>query len=313
MMMAYRPEGGRMVTVADPHAAVWIDLEHPGPDEIALVRGFGIEVPSLADMEEIEISNRLYHEGPAHYMTVVMAGLDQAGTRRIQPVTFILTDSLLVTVRHHCPRPFVTYPPRAGQSAAGTEGAAAILLGLMDEIVGRQADHLEEVGRSLDQVSELIHAPDPDRRTPERLQFTLQKVGREGELLSHLRLTLLTLTRALAYFQPIAAERGHAATTKAVLRDIQALEVHGDFLAQRVALASSTTLGMIDLAQGATTRIVSVVSVLFLPPTLIASIYGMNFARMPELAQTWGYPVALLAMLASALLSWAYFKWRGWL
>ena len=96
-------------------------------------------------------------------------------------------------------------------------------------------------------------------------------------------------------------------------RDLQALEVHADFLGARLALTSDATLGMIDQAQNATVRIVSVVSVLFLPPTLIASIYGMNFAVMPELAQSWGYPAALVLMLASAALSWAFFKWKKWL
>ena len=80
-----------------------------------------------------------------------------------------------------------------------------------------------------------------------------------------------------------------------------------------MALASDTTLGMIDLAQNDTVRIVSVLSALFLPPTLIASIYGMNFAHMPELAQSWGYPAALVVMVASAVITWAYFKWRRWL
>ena len=97
------------------------------------------------------------------------------------------------------------------------------------------------------------------------------------------------------------------------MRDLQALEVHADFLGQRVALATDATLGMINLAQNVTVRIVSVVAALFLPPTLIASVYGMNFAYMPELAQPWGYPAALALMLASAVGTWAFFKWKRWL
>ena len=97
------------------------------------------------------------------------------------------------------------------------------------------------------------------------------------------------------------------------MRDIQALEVHADFLSGRVSLATDTTLGMVNLEQNKTVRIVSVVAALFLPPTLIASIYGMNFRVMPELAQAWGYPVALGLMVGSAAVTWAYFKWRGWL
>jgi magnesium transporter len=89
--------------------------------------------------------------------------------------------------------------------------------------------------------------------------------------------------------------------------------VHADFLSGRVGLATDTTLGMVNLSQNQTVRIVSVVAVLFLPPTLIGTIYGMNFDHMPELGWVFGYPAAVVAMVASAVLSWAYFKWRGWL
>ena len=100
---------------------------------------------------------------------------------------------------------------------------------------------------------------------------------------------------------------------KAQLKDIEALEVHADFLSSRLGLMSDGTMGTINLAQNDTVRIVFAVSVLFLPPTIIASVYGMNFAAMPELAQPWGYPLALALMVGSAVLAWVYFTWKGWL
>lgn len=313
MLTAYRPENGKMIAGAPPETALWIDLFQPTEAEIARLAALGIAIPSLADMEEIELSNRLYHEDTAHVMTIVTTGQTDAGTRISGPVTFILTRERLVTVRHHTPRPFETWPNRAGKAAAGTASPGAILLGLAEEIIGRLADHLEETSRGLDSVSATIYAADPSLRTQERLQLTLQQVGREGEMLGRLRLSLLTLGRAIGFVMPLPEMRPLAEVAATLSRDLQALEVHADFLGQRVALASDATLGMIDLAQNATVRIVSVVSALFLPPTLIASIYGMNFARMPELAQPWGYPMALGLMLASALLTWAYFKWKKWL
>ncbi|WP_370879042.1 magnesium transporter CorA family protein [Gemmobacter fulvus] len=313
MLLAYRAEGGRMLPGASVQTAQWIDLVTPDAEEAAQVAALGLEVPSLADMEEIELSNRLYHEGGAHYMTVVMSGQRADGARITGPVTFILSPERLVTVRHHTPRPFDTYPPRAGKMGAGCGTPAAVFLGLIEEIIGRQADHLEETGRGLDTVTTTIYTADPTRRTPERLQVTLQRVGREGEMLGKVRLALMTLARAVSFFQQLPAAADHTALVAGLQRDMQALEVHADFLASRVALASDATLGMIDLDQNTTVRIVSVVAVLFLPPTLIASIYGMNFAHMPELAQSWGYPAALLAMVASAVLTWTYFKWRRWL
>lgn len=313
MLVAYRAENGRMLPGADPAQAIWIDLASPDAAETATVAALGVEVPSLADMEEIEVSNRLYHEDDAHYMTVVMSGQTPAGARISGPVTFILRPERLITVRHHAPRPFETYAPRAGKSGAGCGSPAAVFLGLIEEIIGRQADHLEEAGRALDTVSSTIYAADPARRGQDRLQISLQRIGREGEMLSRVRLSLLTLTRAVVFFQHLPAARGMADLAAGLLQDLQALEVHADYLGSRVALASDTTLGMIDLAQNDTVRIVSVLSALFLPPTLIASIYGMNFAHMPELAQSWGYPAALVVMVASAVITWAYFKWRRWL
>lgn len=296
MLTAYAVTGERLLPGAPLDAAIWIDLYQPEAAEVAAVSALGVEVPSLADMEEIELSNRLYHEGDTHVMTVVLTGQTEGEARISAPVSFLLSPARLVTVRHHRPRSFETFAPRADRSAAGTGSPAALFLGLTEEIIGRLADHLEEIGRGLDTVSATIYAADPARRTQERLQVSLQRVGREGEMLSRLRLSLLTLARAISFVQPLPALRPLADVAATQSRDLQALEVHADFLGARLALTSDATLGMIDLAQNATVRIVSVVSVLFLPPTLIASIYGMNFAVMPELAQTWGYPAALVLM-----------------
>ncbi len=136
-------------------------------------------------------------------------------------------------------------------------------------------------------------------------------------MLGHIRLALLTLSNALGFYSQTARERmgdeGMAPVTVNLLRDIDSLEVHTDFLSQRVALASDATLGMLNLSQNSTVRIVSVVAVLFLSPTLIASIYGMNFDVMPELAQPWGYPAALGSMLAASVAAYLYFRWKNWL
>ena len=220
-------------------------------------------------------------------------------------------------MRHHAPRPFETFALRADRSGLGCQTADRLFLGLLQEIVGRLADHLEGVGRALDGVARQIYRPGARGHQPQALQEALTRVGAEGERLGRVRLALLTLGRALNYAAPALARRPEGAeldaALKAELRDVDALEVHAEFLHSRVALASDATLGSIDLAQNTTVRIVSVVSVLFLPPTLIASVYGMNFARMPELAQPWGYPAALVLMLASALITWAVFRWKGWL
>jgi magnesium transporter len=323
MMFAYVQDGGRL-TRLDPAApidgAVWVDLYRPLPDQAAQVVALGMTVPTLAEMEEIEISNRLYREAGADYLTVVITGLAPDKEPVLGPVCFILTPDRLVTVRFHAPRPFETYPAHADKSGYGCAVAEQVFLGLVDEIVARQADLMEGVGKSLDAVARTVFGGRGDQ-AGEVLQQALEQLGREGELLGRLRLGLLTLKRAVSYHAHDSEGAPRSATPKAAikaalksqLRDMQALEVHADFLSSRLGLITDATLGMVNLAQNQTVRIVSVVAVLFLPPTLIASVYGMNFVHMPELAKAWGYPVALGLMLASALGTWAFFKWRRWL
>jgi magnesium transporter len=319
MIRAYQDKGNGLHLLGDDpalfRAARWIDLVQPTEAEMISVASLGIDVPSLADMEEIELSNRLYHDNGTDYLTVVIPGQNDAEEQIASPVTFILSPERLITVRHHCPRPFETFPARAEKTGLGVVNPDHVFLGLVQEIIGRLADHLEGIGKALDQVARLIYQP--QTQTQAALQGALAQIGGEGERLGRVRLALLTLGRALNHIEPVIARRpGSKELGKAIkteLRDIDALDQHANFLDSRLALASDATLGTIDLSQNTTVKIVSLVSVLFMPPTLIASLYGMNFEFMPELAYSWGYPVALGLMVASAVLSWAVFRWKGWL
>jgi magnesium transporter len=320
MMNAYALEGARLVRLADdadPAAAIWIDLFRPEPEAVARVTALGVDVPSLAEMEEIEISNRLYGENGVDYMTVVLPGSDAEGEQVSGPVTFVLVPGQrLVTVRHHAPRPFETFPARADRAVAGCSTPERVMIGLIEEIIARQADHLEGAGRLLDGVARSVYAGGAQLDTA-RLREHLQEIGRQGELLGRVRLALLSVERALSFVGVTQTQNRLDAKLKPVVkglaRDINALEVHIDFLGNRVALIADATLGMINLEQAATVRIVSVVAVIFLPPTVIASAYGMNFARMPELEWLYGYPMALGMMLASAVLTYLFFRWKGML
>jgi len=315
MLIAYGRDGHRLIrlpTAAGIEGAVWVDLFQPTPAQVELMAAQGISVPNLADMEEIEISNRLYREDQADYMTAVLPGATPDRGQIAAPVTFILTPDRLITVRHHAPRPFETFADRAERSASGCGDSTRIFLGLVEEIVARHADLLESAGKALDQVAAQVF----DGGTP-ALRGVLQGIAHEGEVLTRVRLGLLTVERMLSIFgvwhDDRAQQAGLRAHLRALLRDINALEVHADFLSGRVSLATDTTLGMINLEQNKTVRIVSVVAALFLPPTLIASIYGMNFRVMPELDPAWGYPMALGLMLASAVATYLYFRWKKWL
>lgn len=317
MLAAYRESAGRLLPGTPLSDAIWIDLNRPTDDETAAVAALGADIPTLDDMEEIEISNRLYREGGTDYLTIQLTGHSETHGPISGPVTFILSPARLITVRHHDSRPFDTYPTRADKVGPGCANPNGIFLSLIEEIVGRLADLLESSGRSLDHVSRTVYIPGKRGQNQKRLEVALRQIGREAELLGNIRLALLTLNRALGFYAQTARERigdeGLSGTVANLMRDMDALEVHTDFLSQRVGLASDATLGMINLQQNSTVRIVSVVAVLFSPPTLIASIYGMNFDVMPELSQPWGYPAALLSMLAASLIAYLYFRWKNWL
>jgi magnesium transporter len=362
MLFAYRPLGPRLerLAVGAPLSdALWIDLYKPLVSQVEHVAELGIPVPTLEDMEEIEISNRLYREDGLDFLTVVLPGMTEMKEQVAGPVTFILAADRIVTVRHHVPRPFETYPDRAEKVSPGCGDPQRIFLSLMEEIVGRLADHLEGAGRELDLVARSVYSEGASSND-KMLLDALRRVGRESDMIGRVRLSLLTLERALGFFTsnqgtkllgarggaegaPADAGEGETAddgidaprrdtspasepgprgkaakansealrvATKALLRDIQSLEVHADFLGTRVAMASDAALGIINLAQAHTIKIFSVLAVVFLPPTVIASAYGMNFDVMPELHWTWGYPMALVLMLLSAVGTYAFFKWR---
>ena len=318
MIFSYANTAGKL-TQASLADAVWIDLCKPDADEAFAAAPFVPEVPSLNDLEEIEISARLYREGGFSVLTIMVPGLSREdGVSPITgPVAFILGGGRLVSVRYHMARAFETYPPRAEKVGLGCDGAERVFLGLCEEIIGRIADLLEGAGKALDGITRKIFTTQGLAPEAAVLQKALIISGQQSDMVGNCRLSLLTIERALSFFfvglEDKHTSDGLRATVKGLTRDIQSLEVHGDYLSSRVAQATDATLGMINLAQNTTVRIVSVVAVLFMPPTLIASIYGMNFRMMPELTKAWGYPLALGLMVAAAFLTWFVFKWKKWL
>lgn len=319
MLHAYAPHLNGLAPLPAGEAlahARWIDLVAPEDMQVRQVEQLGMAVPTLADMEEIEISNRLYREGETDFMTAVLPGQMPDGRAVAMPVTFILSPERLVTVRHHAPRPFETFPARAARSSAGVASADHIFLGLIEEIISRLADLLEGAGAAIDSTAAQVFDSADQPRDPV-LHAALQTMGRQAETMARVRLALLTIERVLSFHSANVDATAHAAHLRGIAagldRDVQALEVHADFLGTRVQMTVDATLGLINLQQNNTVRMLSVVAALFLPPMLIASIYGMNFDRMPELHWPLGYAAALGLMLGSAVLTYLFLKWRRWL
>jgi len=322
MIRAYAHDNGKLRLLDAPvdlTHAIWIDLFEPDAAESQLVAtAFGIELPTREDMAEIETSSRLYHEGDTTFMTATLPAGADSGDPVMGPVTFVLAPQRLITLRHHAPRPFTTFPQRAQQAPIGCATAQGVLLGLLDAIIDRLADLLERIARDIDGISRAVFRNEiaPQGKGQDFRQ-TLKTIGRTGDFLSKMRESLVSLDRVLGFLGQMTLQskddRETRGLVKTLSRDEQSLTQHADFLSQKVTLLLDATLGMIDIEQSGIIKIVSVAAVVFLPPTLVASIYGMNFAMMPELGWRFGYPIAIGLMIISAVLPYLFFKRRGWL
>jgi magnesium transporter len=301
-----------------PEEFLWADLFEPTTDEERAVEALlTVDVPTRDEMREIETSNRLYEENGALYMTATVGAKMDSATPESAAITFILANDRLITNRYADPTPIRRFMAHVERSPAACTSSATLLAGLIEAFVERSADVLERVQTDLDALSVKVF-PRTDGRSArsDELRAVIQQIGADGELVSKSRESLVSLQRLLMYVQQTTMvnlspeQRGRF---KSALRDVQSLSDHASFINTKVSFLLDAVLGLINLEQNNIIKIFSVAAVMFLPPTLVASIYGMNFHHMPELDQVWGYPLALVAMLFSALVPFLYFKRRGWL
>ena len=323
MIRSYGAAGGRLVErdgepTPSPDA-VWFDLCAPGSEEEEGVGGLlGVDLPTREDREEIEVSSRLYVEEGALFMTALIPAQADSDRPVMAPVAFVLANGRLVTLRDHQPRAFETFVRRGHRMQIGCSDGESVLIGLLDEVVDRLADVLERVAREIDALSRRIFDDVAEtRQKGDGYRAVLQEVGRKGDLSSNILESLVTLERMASFIG--AHSRGNARLeafrdeTVSLAADIRALSDHADFLGQKINFLLDATLGFINIQQNGIMQLFSVVAVVFLPPTLVASIYGMNFEVMPELSWPWGYPLALVVMVVTAVGPYLWFKHRGWL
>jgi magnesium transporter len=228
-----------------------------------------------------------------------------------EPVTFVLIGQRLVTIRYADPLPFRAYISQCQKQHDSGASGETILVGLLDAIIDRLADVLERVQHDMNQVSRMIFA-----REKTNYEEALRKIGYAEGLNSRSRESLVSIGRILSYLsRPSEAKPNKtlARSLKTLSRDVMALSDHSTFLANNITFVLDATLGLSNIEQTDVIKIFSVMSVLFLPPTLIASIYGMNFQFMPELSSPFGYPLSVILMIVAGLIPYLYFKRRGWL
>jgi len=300
-----------------PEAAVWLDLVNPTTSEDKLVeRLVGIAVPTREEMQEIELSSRLYYENGARYMTATLMCQSDTPIPKTTPVTFILSGHRLITVRYDEPRPFAIVKHKLGKFCPANVSGESVLIDLLDAVVDRAADILERIGVEIDTVSRNIFERERSRK-PKFYSVILQTIGRKGDLTSKVRESLVSIGRLLLFLANEADGMRWAkeprAQLKSMQRDVQSLSDHATYLTNNITFLLDAMVGVVTIEQNNIIKIFSVVAVVLMPPTLIASIYGMNFKHMPELGWSFGYPFALLLMVVAAILPFLYFKWRKWL
>ena len=302
-----------------PKGAIWVDLLEPTRDEEALAEKLvGTNIPTREEMAEIEPSSRLYQRSGAAFMTMsVLYGID-GGHPSSDPIAFILTDKHLVSIRYVDPRPFVIFADHVYAEPDIASDPNTLFIRLLDTIIDRLADEFEVAGRDIDTISHQIFQRHTHRgSSPElRLEALLMRIGKAQQLLARLRETSVSSTRLLTFLQTTDAMESDIVNRrhiKSLVADTQALNDHSNFLGDNLTFLLDASLGLISLEQNDVMKIFSVFAVVFMPPTLIAGIYGMNFEHMPELKWLFGYPFALALILASAVLPFWYARRKGWL
>jgi magnesium transporter len=323
MITVYDSVGGKLVTRSEignlASGSVWIDLANPAEDEDKTIeQALGIEIPTRSEMREIEASNRFYTENGAYYMTSIIVHNSSQDVPLTSVITFILSGSRLVTVRYADPRAFPLYVARAAKGDPACASGPGIMIGLIEMLIEREADLIERVQDQVERMAPIVFGQNGSQHSRDRrLDVLLKTVGKEGDVTARAQESAMSIHRLLLYFANAVRERKDdkriMARIESANHDITSLMESLRFLSSRTGFLLDATLGMISTEQNQIIKLFSVMAVMLMPPTLVASIYGMNFKYMPELAETWGYPVALVLMFVSGLVPFLYFRKKGWL
>lgn len=306
-----------------PKDAIWLDLLDPNEEEEKAVESyFHIDVPTEKEIVEIEDSSRFFLRKDNIHVTATVLSRLPTGQVFGADVTFALTPETLVSVRYVDSRPFRIFSGRLMHDSVEPESSDSIMEKMLELIVDDMADILEKIALDMDGLSHQIFfasssastdvSVSPDIDLPE----IIKELGQYGEQVSEIRLSILNMNRLLIFLAQCSEKwwrKETRARLQTLIRDVRSLTEHATFLANRVSFMLDAVLGMINIQQNNIIKIFSVAAVVFLPPTLIASIYGMNFRVMPELTWYFGYPLAIGLMMVSALLPYLFFKRKGWL
>ncbi len=320
MLTIYTLKEGKIQVLENPQScpdeAVWIDLFAPTETEEHLIEArYGIDIPTREEIKGIEFSNRFYEENGFLFMTATaVAGSDSEQPSAI-PVTFILGE-VLMTLRYHDPRSFAVFRAKNDKRLFAIEDCPAeMLVGLVETIIDKLTDPLENSAAEIEALSQRIFHI--NGKKPKNFNKILKDIGRHGDLNSKLKESLVSFDRLLTFLSFKTKVPGHLTGTEenmeSIRQDIRSLTEFANFMSNKITFLLDATLGMVNIEQNSIIKFFSVAAVIFMPPTLVGTVYGMNFQHMPELHSMYGYPLALAAMVMSAILPYLYFKHKKWL
>lgn len=305
--------------LSDDKPSIWIDMDSPGPEDIKAVEALhGIKVPDLAALREIEATSRLRLEGDILYMSTPM--ITGVGTDKwhYAPTGFILSPDILITVRYADLASFDVVANELEDVMDATP--VMVLVRLLEETVDRAADHLEHAADDVAEVSQTIFFEQRTHRglskETRRLHEMMLTIGRASDRASRVRYTFLSVGRMVSFvldrctprLDPSMQER-----LEAVRHDINSLDEFEMSLAGRIQLLLDAATAFINIEQNDVVKVLTVASVVGVPPVLVVGVYGMNFRYMPELGWHVGYPLSLLLCAVSAAIPYLWFKWRNWI
>jgi magnesium transporter len=321
MLTTYCDHDGHLEATAegDLRNALWIDLYEPSREEEQRVEAtLQLEIPTRDEMREVESSSALYREHGATFVTIrVVERGDSSPQPRLTSVTLVVARHQFVTIRYADPRSFQQFVARTQKPDGVFHTAMSAMLCLLETIVDRNADILEEIGDALDPISLEIfsqNATSMETIAAADLGGVLKRIGTSGELASRVRESLHSIGRSIPFLQmQMGDDPNLPLRLKTLSRDVQSLLEHDNFLQTQIQFLLDSNIGLISIQQNAIMKTLSVAAVVFLPPTLIGSIYGMNFDHIPELHWRFGYLWALGLMLLSAGGPLLFFRVRRWL
>ena len=320
-MLKLHGRDGKSLPLEDdlPEQAVWIDLYNPTRDEeLSLEAQLGVMIPTREDMEEIETSSRLYVENNTAYMTAQVAFFGGQAFLQSGPVTFCLVKHRLVTVRYIDPASFGIFCGHMEKQPILAADGVTAFLNLIDVIIDRTADLIEKTEDTIDAVSKSVFRA----RRETRLESALIEIGAAQNSIAKIRDSLVSLARLVTFAHGLDANvlgesDGQLHDTHQRLRtmsqDIASLSDHASYITGNMSFLLDAALGLISVEQNNVMKVISVVSVIFLPLTLIASVYGMNFVHIPfsDGPHAFQWMIGLMVVVAGGIGVWL--KQSRWL